>query len=101
VPNIPRKLHRRMLVRGGHYVTTIPGPATFLVDPFVSLFGGVRRHGVMLKPDAAPVDEVLGYATGGRLRCAIEQEFALQDALAAIERSRTGRVLGKVVVAVA
>jgi len=101
VPNIPRKLHRRMLVRGGHYVTTVPGPATFLLDPFVSLFGGVRRHGVMLKPDAAAMDELLQYATQGRLRCFIEKEYPLAGALAAIERSRSGRVLGKVVLKVA
>jgi NADPH:quinone reductase-like Zn-dependent oxidoreductase len=100
VPNIPRKLHRRMLVRSGHYVTTVPGPATFLLDPFVSLFGGVRRHGVMLKPDTATMDELLQYATQGRLRCSIEKEYPLADVLAAIERSRSGRVLGKVVLKV-
>ena len=54
----------------------------------------------MLKPDAAVMNELLRYATQGRLRCSIEKEYPLADALAAIERSRSGRVLGKVVLKV-
>jgi len=37
----------------------------------------------------------------GRLQCTIEREYTLQEALAAIERSRSGRVQGKVVIRVA
>ena len=101
VPNIPRRLHGRLLVRGGHYVTTIPGPATFLLDPLWNGLGRVRRHGVMLQPDAAMMEEFLQYAMQGRLQCTIEREYTLQEALAAIERSRSGRVQGKVVIRVA
>ncbi len=64
--------------RRGHYVTTVPGAATFLLDPLTNRFGGVQRHGVMLKPDAGVMNEVLGYVAQGRLHCAIEQEFPLQ-----------------------
>ena len=38
-------------------------------------FGGVQRHGVMLKPDAVVMSELLGYVAQGRLHCAIEREF--------------------------
>jgi NADPH:quinone reductase-like Zn-dependent oxidoreductase len=100
VPNIPRRLHGKLLARGGHYVTTIPGPATFLIDPLTNRLGRVHRHGVMLQPDTAMMREFLEYATQGRLRCAIEQEFALRDALAAVERSRSGHVQGKVAISV-
>jgi NADPH:quinone reductase-like Zn-dependent oxidoreductase len=97
VPSIPRRLHRTLLVRGGHYVTTLPGPATILLDPLLNLSGRVRRHGVLLKPTPAMMQEFLDYTTQGRLRCEIEQCFALSDAAAAIARSRSGRVLGKLV----
>ena len=100
VPNLPRSVQRRLLVRKGHYVTTVPDPATFIVDPLMNLFGGIQRHGVMLKPDASVMSEVLGYVAQGRLRCTIEREFSLQRAPDAIERSRSGRVQGKIVLVV-
>jgi NADPH:quinone reductase-like Zn-dependent oxidoreductase len=100
VPNIPRAEQRHLLGRRGHYVTTVPNAATFMLDPLTNLFGGVQRRGVMLKPDAGVMDEVLGYVAQGRLHCAIEREFPLQQALDAIERSRSGRVQGKIVLVI-
>ena len=98
VPNIPRRLHRALLNRGGHYVTTVPGPATFLLDPLLNRLGRMHRHGVMLQPNAATMQELLAYAAQGRLRCAIEQQFPLPDAAAAVAQSRSGRVVGKIVI---
>lgn len=100
VPNIPRAEQRRLLVRRGHYVTTVPSAATFVLDPLLNRCGGVRRHGVMLKPDAGVMDEVLDYVAQGRLHCTIEREFPLRQALDAIERSRSGRVQGKIVLVI-
>ena len=100
VPSIPRSAQRKLLARTGHYVTTVPGPATFLLDPITNRLGGVQRHGVMLKPDAGVVDEYLGYVAQGRLRCSIEQEFPLRAGRSAIERSRSGHVQGKLVLRV-
>jgi len=97
VPGIPRSVQRRLLTRRGYYVTTVPNAATFLLDPLTNRCGGRQRHGVMLKPDAGVIEEVLGYVAQGRLRCAIEREFPLQLARDAIERSRSGRVQGKIV----
>ena len=100
VPNIPRAVQRRLLVRRGRYVTTVPNAATFMLDPLTNLFGGVQRHGVMLKPDTGVMNELLGYLVRGRVRCAIEREFPLQLARDAIERSRSGRVQGKIVLVI-
>ncbi len=100
VPNIPRAEQRRLLTRGGRYVTTVPNAATFLIDPVTNRLGGVQRSGVMLQPDAGVTDEILGYVAQGRLRCTIEQTFPLRQALDAIERSRSGRVQGKIVLVV-
>ncbi len=100
VPNIPRAVQRRLLAHKGHYVTTVPDAATFMIDPLTNRCGGVQRHGVMLKPDTGVIDEVLGYVAQGRLRCAIERAFPLQLARDAIERSRSGRVQGKIVLVI-
>lgn len=100
VPSIPRSAQRKLLTRTGHYVTTVPGPSNFLLDPITNRLGGVQRHGVMLKPDAGAVDEYLGYVAQGHLRCSIEQEFPLSSARSAIERSRSGHVQGKLVLRV-
>ena len=100
VPNIPRAMQRRLLVRKGYYVTTVPGVATFLIDPLTNRCGGVQRRGVMLRPDTDAMNEVMGYVAQGRLRCAIEREFPLRQARDAIERSRSGRVQGKLVLRV-
>lgn len=100
VPNIPRAMQRRLLRRRGHYVTTVPSAATFMLDPLANRCGGVQRHGVMLKPDTHVMNELLGYVAQGRLRCAIEREFPLQLARDAIERSRSGRVQGKIVLVI-
>ena len=43
------------------------------------------------------MSELLGYVMQDRLHCAIEREFPLQQALDAIDRSRSGRVQGKIV----
>ncbi len=100
VPNVPRAMQRRLLVRRGHYVTTVPNAATFMIDPITNRCGGVQRHGVMLRPDAGVMNEVLGYVAQGRLHCTIEREFPLQQARDAIERSRSGHVQGKVVLVI-
>jgi NADPH:quinone reductase-like Zn-dependent oxidoreductase len=100
VPNLPRRTHPRLLDAGGHYVSTIPGAATFLLDPLANRLGRVRRHAVMLTPNAAAMRELGGLAVEGRLRCHIEDEFALEDVAAAIARSRSGRVQGKIVIRV-
>jgi NADPH:quinone reductase-like Zn-dependent oxidoreductase len=100
VPNIPRAVQRRLLRHRGHYVTTVPDAATFMLDPLTNRCGGVQRHGVMLKPDTGMMNELLGYMAQGRLHCAIEREFPLQLARDAIERSRSGRVQGKIVLVI-
>lgn len=100
VPNIPRAVQRRLLVRGGHYVTTVPSAATFIVDPLRNRLGGIQRHGIMLRPNAGVMKELLGYVAQGRLRCAIESVLPLRRARDAIERSRTGRVQGKIVLVI-
>jgi len=101
VPSLPRRTHRALLRRGGHYATTLPDAATFLLDPISNRFGPIRRHGVMLAPSVAAMEELVGYVRKGLLRCHVEAEYPLARATEAIERSRSGRVQGKLVIRVA
>jgi len=101
VPNLPRRSHRRLLRRGGHYASTLPNGWTYALDPLLNRLGRLERHAVMLAPDERAMDELLGYVDAGRLRCEIAGVFALEDAGRAIELSRSGRVLGKLVIRVA
>jgi len=100
VPSLPRRTHSALLKRGGHYATTVPDAATFLLDPITNRVGPIRRHGVMLAPSAAAMDELLGCVRRGLLRCHIEAEYPLARASEAIERSRSERVQGKLVIRV-
>jgi NADPH:quinone reductase-like Zn-dependent oxidoreductase len=101
VPSLPRRAHSALLDRGGHYASTLPDAATFLLDPITTRVGPIRRHGVMLAPSAAAMEELLGYVRNGLLRCHVEAEYPLARASEAIERSRSGRVQGKLVIRVA
>ncbi len=58
-------------------------------------FGRVQRHGVMLKPNAVVMDEVLRYVAQGRLHCTIEHEFPLQQALRGNRTLTLGSGAGK------
>jgi NADPH:quinone reductase-like Zn-dependent oxidoreductase len=101
VPNLPRGLHRHLLAAGGSYVSTLPGPATFLLDPLLNHVGPIRRYGVMITPDAAAFDELARAVVGGRLRCHVGGEFGLEDVPRAIAASRAGHVQGKLVIRIA
>jgi NADPH:quinone reductase-like Zn-dependent oxidoreductase len=97
VPNIGRQAQRQLLRDDGTYVTTVPGGMTLLLDPLLNRLGGIQRRGVMLQPQAAIMRELIEYILQGRLHSEIEREFDLASAAQAVERSRTGRVRGKLV----
>ncbi len=101
VPNLPRRSHRRLLRRGGHYASTLPTAWTYTVDPLLNHTGRVVRHAVMLRPSAAAMAELFEMHAAGRLRCEVAGEFGLEDAARAIELSRAGHVAGKLIIRVA
>lgn len=100
VPNIPRNLHRHLLKRGGNHASTLPDAFTYTLDPLLNRIGSLRRHAVMLRPDAAAIDELAGLVRLGRLRCEIAGEYPLVDAGRAIALSREGHVAGKLIIRV-
>lgn len=101
VPNLPRGSHARLLRRGGHYASTLPTAYTYTLDPLLNQLGTLRRHAVMLRPDAAAFDELAGYVREGRLRCEIAGEYPLAETDRAIAASRAGHVAGKLLIRVA
>ncbi len=101
VPNLPRRSHGRLVARDGHYVSTLPAAATYTIDPLLNRVGRVKRSALMLRPSEAAFQELHRYVAGGRLRCAIEAEYPLEQVAAAIERSRSGHVQGKLLIRVA
>ena len=101
VPSLPRRCHRRLLKRGGHYASTLPNGWTYTVDPLLNRWGRLRRHAVMLQPNEGGMSELLGYLAAGKLRCEIAGVLPLAEAGRAIEQSKTGRVAGKLVIRVA
>ena len=101
VPNLPRHSHGRLVARDGRYVSTLPDAGTYLLDPLLNRIGRLKRYAVMLAPSAAAYQELHAYVRTGQLRCEIEAEYPLEQAAAAIERSRSGRVRGKLVIRVA
>jgi NADPH:quinone reductase-like Zn-dependent oxidoreductase len=101
VPNLPRRLHRRLLKRGAHYVSTLPNGWTYTLDPLLNRVGPVRRHALMLQPNPAAVAELVGYVEQRRVRCEIAGEYPLERFGEALDRSRSGRVVGKLVIRVA
>jgi NADPH:quinone reductase-like Zn-dependent oxidoreductase len=86
---------------GGHYATTLPDARSYLLDPIMNRLGRLQRHVVVIRPGPTAMDELLGHVRAGRLRCHVEAEYALEQAGDAVERSRSGRVQGKLVIRVA
>jgi NADPH:quinone reductase-like Zn-dependent oxidoreductase len=101
VPNLPRRMHSRLLVPGGHYASTLPNAATYTIDPILNRLGRFTRHALMLEPNEPAMRELVGYVEEGRLRCEIAGEYALEDAERAIEQSRSGHVAGKLLIRIA
>lgn len=100
VPSLPRSTHAHLLRRGGHYASTLPGAATYTIDPLLNRFGRLVRRAVMLQPSETAIRELVRYVEQRRLRCEIAGEYALEDTNRAIEASRAGHVAGKLVIRV-
>ena len=100
VPNLPRRLHRRLLKRGGHYASTLPSG----VDVHARPAAEPPRARAAPRPDAAA--EPGGHRRAGGLRGTAPA--ALRDRgripargfRRAVELSRSGRVAGKLVIRV-
>jgi NADPH:quinone reductase-like Zn-dependent oxidoreductase len=89
-----------LLPNGGRYVRTLPALPSMLLDPLLNATRPVKRFTLRLKTSTEDVRTLLNWLRRGLLRPLISERFALADAVAALEQSRTGRAHGKLIVRV-
>jgi NADPH:quinone reductase-like Zn-dependent oxidoreductase len=89
---------RRVLTRGGTYLTTLPSPSAILGKVVAPLFGH-RVVMVVLKLLGPDGEELAGLVSAGRIRPVLTRTLKLDEVPAALEAMRLGqRVPGKQVV---
>jgi NADPH:quinone reductase-like Zn-dependent oxidoreductase len=100
VPNRSFPECRRCLVRGGTYVTTLPGPGPFLWRALTALplFGGRRCRALVLRPKRSDLEELARLAEAGSLRPVVGEVFPLDAIREAHLRMQSGHARGKIVV---
>lgn len=87
---------RSLLADGGTYVTTVPGASFVAAFPLAPLFGH-RARTFLADPNPEDLSRLGYWAEAGTLQPQVEQEYPLESASAAHERSESGRVRGKLV----
>jgi len=91
---------RRVLGRGGAYVTTVPKARTFL-DVARTTFGSPRARLVQVRPSARDLALIAGWIEEGRLAPVVERVYPLDQIVEAEEHVGSKHVRGKVVIRVA
>jgi NADPH:quinone reductase-like Zn-dependent oxidoreductase len=92
---------RRWLRPDGVYVTLLP--RLDLLAHLLLAGSAARRKATVigLKPNRADLQQLVDWMADGRLKTVVDSRYDLADLAAAFKRSRSGRVKGKIVVAVA
>jgi NADPH:quinone reductase-like Zn-dependent oxidoreductase len=89
-----------LLAGGGRYVRTLPAIPSMAFDPLLNPLRPIKRFTLRLKPNTDDLRTLLAWLRRGRLKPLISERFAFANAVAALERSRSGHARGKLVVAV-
>jgi NADPH:quinone reductase-like Zn-dependent oxidoreductase len=89
-----------LLAKGGAYVRTLPTFPSLVFDALVNPLRPVKRHTLRLKPNADDLRTLLTWMKRGRIRPQVTERFTFANSVRALERSRSGKVRGKVVVQV-
>lgn len=89
----------RHLAAGGHYLTCVPAPATFLALASAPL-RRVKVTAVLLKPNGPDLRTLDALHEAGRLRVLVDSTYPLSELPKAWDRSKSGRAVGKIVVTV-
>ncbi|MSQ82615.1 MAG: NAD(P)-dependent alcohol dehydrogenase [Myxococcales bacterium] len=86
-----------MLVAGGRFASTMPGPAV-IGRSLLNALSSKRVRPVMLKSNRADLQILGQLAAAGRLKVIVDSRFALDQLAAAWERSKSGRAAGKILI---
>ncbi|MBM4360797.1 MAG: zinc-binding dehydrogenase, partial [Deltaproteobacteria bacterium] len=94
--------HRHALTRGGRYVSTVPTLRNTLdaLATIVPRGGALRSRTTLCRASGRDLDTLAALADAGVLRTVVDGVFALDDVNAALARSRTFGVRGKLVLRV-
>lgn len=89
---------KHMLLPGGIYINTLPRPK-ILAHKFISLFtGGKKAKTLLMKQDDKDLKLLVNWVTKGKLKIAIDKEFALEKVGDAQKYMEEGHTEGKILI---
>ncbi len=88
---------RKILIKGGSYVTTVPSPATFFQQA-TAFLRSRKASFIMCKPGHKDLDFLAKMMAEGKLRTHIDKSYPIDQAAEAHKYIETGRVKGKLVI---
>ena len=91
---------KRILMRSGRYVNTLPN-ATLVAQVLTSFLPGRKARSMWVRPSAADIAWMMEQIRAGQVRVVIEQVYPLDRITDALAASEAGRTRGKIVVKVA
>jgi len=89
-----------LLSRGGTCVRTLPSIPAVAFDPLLNMMRPIKRYTLRLKPNAEDLRTLVGWLRRGRIKPVVGERFSFANAVQALERSRSGKARGKLVVQV-
>jgi NADPH:quinone reductase-like Zn-dependent oxidoreductase len=96
---VPREV-KTLVASDGQYVATTPRFPQVIFDTLLNVARLSKRRVLMLKPEGADLEGLIGQLAAGHLSVVIERPYPMADAVKALVESRAGRVHGKLVVAI-
>jgi NADPH:quinone reductase-like Zn-dependent oxidoreductase len=86
----------RQLAPGGVYVSTLPGPDSFL-DMGLARLSGLKHRILIMQPARADLRRLAEMAAAGQLRPIIERSYPMKDAARMHADAEAGKTVGKLI----
>ena len=99
VGNLPFDASKQMLTRGGVWVCT-RFTGYYVVARLLAPFRGRKVRLVTVKPNAHQLEQIGALTSEGRVKAVVERSFPITEIAAAHAESASGRVRGKIAIAV-
>lgn len=99
VGNLPFAASKQMLTRGGVWVCTRL-TRSYVVARLLAPFRGRKVRLVTVKPNAHQLEQIGALTSEGRVKVVVERSFPIAEIAAAHAQSASGRVRGKIAIAV-
>ncbi|MEH1802067.1 MAG: NAD(P)-dependent alcohol dehydrogenase [Nostoc sp.] len=91
---------KKVLKPNGVYITTVPSPKVLLESVLTAFLPGRKAKFLFEKPNAKDLLFLKELIEAGKIRAVIDRTYPLQELAAAHNYSETGRVVGKIAIAV-